>query len=204
MRRTSTFIASGLVACSIVSTLLAQSVVRTADPIKRGLQADPTSRARSKSPTTSTPTKTSTPAPRSSRRPNMFVVTDAGVLVADGQGSARRRRKGLVDAISKVTDQADQIVVIARTTAITPPATPRFPAGVHYIIHPTSKAILDRQAAAPNARADAWKLPADAELVVGQEDDHDGRRGSSRFSSSAARTPAATSRSTCRKKRSCS
>ena len=34
----------------------------------------------------------------------MFVVTDEGVLVADGQGSVPET-KGLVDAIAKVTKQ---------------------------------------------------------------------------------------------------
>jgi glyoxylase-like metal-dependent hydrolase (beta-lactamase superfamily II) len=49
-----------------------------------------------------------------------------------------------------------------------------FPAGVHYIIHPTSKAILDRSAEAFALResgggrggAAPWKAPADAELVA--------------------------------------
>ena len=94
----------------------------------------------------------------------MFVVTDDGVLVADGQGSPAET-KGLVDAIRKVTPKPITTSSSRPTTAITPPATPRFPAGVHYIIHPNSKAILDRQAARPT-RAGAWKLPADAELVT--------------------------------------
>jgi cyclase len=43
-----------------------------------------------------------------------------------------------------------------------------FPAGVHYLVHPTSKAILDRsaEAAAKAGRDGGWKLPADAELVA--------------------------------------
>ena len=85
-------------------------VVRTADPIKRGLQAHAISRARSRSPTTSTPTRTSTPAPEKFTTTNMFVVTDDGVLVADGQGSVAET-KGLVDAIAKVTPQPIKYVV---------------------------------------------------------------------------------------------
>jgi len=96
---------------------------------------------------------------------NMFVVTDAGVLVADGQGSPAET-KGLVDAIRKVTAKPITTVVIASDHGDHTAGNASFPAGVHYIIHPNSKAILDRQAAAPNARADAWRLPADAEQVA--------------------------------------
>jgi cyclase len=96
---------------------------------------------------------------------NMFVVTNDGVLVADGQGSPAET-KGLVDAIRKVTDKPITTVVIASDHGDHTAGNASFPAGVHYIIHPNSKAILDRQAAAPNARADAWKLPADAELIT--------------------------------------
>jgi glyoxylase-like metal-dependent hydrolase (beta-lactamase superfamily II) len=95
----------------------------------------------------------------------MFVVTDAGVLVADGQGSPAET-KGLVDAIKKVTPKAITTIVIASDHGDHSAGNASFPADVHYIIHPNSKAILDRQAAAPSARADAWKLPANAELVA--------------------------------------
>ena len=43
---------------------------------------------------------------------NMFVVTDEGVLVADGQGSSAET-KGLVDAIRKVTSKPVTTDVIA-------------------------------------------------------------------------------------------
>ena len=97
----------------------------------------------------------------------MFVVTDAGVLVADGQGSAAET-KGLVDAIRKVTPQPITTVVIASDHGDHTAGNASFPAGVHYIIHPTSKAILDRsaEAAAKAGREGGWKAPADAELVA--------------------------------------
>src|SRR5262245_61312598 len=96
-------------ALTCAAGLLAQSVVRTADPIKRGLKL--------------------TDFPRPIRvtdnvyayedfhsgdekftTTNMFVVTAEGVLVADGQGSPDAT-KGLVDAIAKVTPQPIRYVV---------------------------------------------------------------------------------------------
>ena len=41
-----------------------------------------------------------------------------------------------------------------------------FPPGATYVVHPTSKAILDRQAAGSGARPDAWRLPESAKLVA--------------------------------------
>jgi glyoxylase-like metal-dependent hydrolase (beta-lactamase superfamily II) len=98
---------------------------------------------------------------------NMFVVTDEGVLVADGQGSPAETR-GLVDAIAKVTTKPIKYVVICSDHGDHTAGNASFPAGVTYIIHPTSKAILDRSAdaAARSGRGgSAWTLPANAQLV---------------------------------------
>ena len=96
---------------------------------------------------------------------NMFVVTDQGVLVADGQGSVPET-KGLVDAIAKVTTQPIKYVVICSDHGDHTAGNAAFPAGVTYIIHPTSKAILERAEAARAGRGGGgWKLPADAMLV---------------------------------------
>ena len=145
-------------------------VVRTADPIKRGL--------------------TETDFPRTVKvadniytyedfhagdekftTTNLFVITDAGVLVADGQGSPAATR-GLVEAIGHVTRQPIKYVVICSDHGDHTAGNAAFPAGVTYIVHPTSKATLDRSAAigrsqrSVTARSDAvWQLPADAVLV---------------------------------------
>src|ERR1041385_9060804 len=88
---------------------------------------------------------------------NMFVVADDGVLVADGQGSVRET-KGLVDAIAKVTPKPIKYVVIASDHGDHTAGNAAFPSGVTYVIHPTSKAILERS-------ANGWKPPADAIVV---------------------------------------
>jgi cyclase len=163
MRRTSTFIASGLVACSIVSTVLAQSVVRTADPVKRGLKESDFPRTVKVTDNVYT-YEDFHAGDEKFTTTDMFVVTPDGVLIADAQGSPLAT-KGLVDAIRKVTNQPIKYDIVCSDHGDHTAGNASLPPGVKYVIHPTSKAILDRQAAAPNARADAWKLPADAELV---------------------------------------
>jgi glyoxylase-like metal-dependent hydrolase (beta-lactamase superfamily II) len=75
----------------------------------------------------------------------MFVVGDDGVLVADGQGSPAET-KGLVDAIARVTPKPIKYVVICSDHGDHTAGNASFPAGVTYIVHPTSKAILERPA----------------------------------------------------------
>jgi glyoxylase-like metal-dependent hydrolase (beta-lactamase superfamily II) len=64
-----------------------------------------------------------------------------------------------------VTEKPIRYVVICSDHGDHTGGNAAFPAGVTYIVHPTSKAMLDRQAAAPNARATAWKLPDNPEIV---------------------------------------
>jgi cyclase len=163
MRRTSTFIASSLLACSIVSPLLAQSVVRTADPVKRGLKESDFPRTVKVTDNVYTYEDFHAGEEKFTTT-DMFVVTSDGVLIADAQGSPEAT-KGLVEAIRKVTDKPIKYDIVCSDHGDHTAGNASLPAGVKYVIHPTSKAILDRQAAAPNARPDAWKLPADAELV---------------------------------------
>jgi cyclase len=144
-------------AVSLAAAGQAQPVVRTADPAKRGLQ--PTDFPRTIKVTDNVYTYEDFHAgPEKFTTTNMFVVTGEGVLVADGQGSPAETR-GLVDAIAKVSRQPIKYVVIASDHGDHTAGNVSFPAGVTYIVHPTSKAILDK------AREPAWKLPADA-LVV--------------------------------------
>ena len=149
----------GLGAFLFSAALIAQpSVVRTADPIARGMKLTDFPRTVKVSENVYT-YEDFHAGPEKFTTTNMFVVTDAGVLVADGQGSPAET-KGLVDAIRRVTPKPITTVVIASDHGDHTAGNAAFPAGVHYIIHPNSKAILDR------GRADAWHPPADAELVA--------------------------------------
>jgi glyoxylase-like metal-dependent hydrolase (beta-lactamase superfamily II) len=156
------------VSTAFLSTIIIaqQPVVRTADPIKRGMQLSDFPRTVKVADNVYT-YEDFHAGPEKFTTTNMFVVTRDGVLVADGQGSPAET-KGLVDAIRKVTPKPITTVVIASDHGDHTAGNASFPTGVHYIIHPTSKAILDRsaEAAATGGREGGWKLPADAELVA--------------------------------------
>lgn len=151
--------AAGLISTALLSTIIfAQpTVVRTADPIKRGMQLADFPRTVKVADNVYT-YEDFHAGPEKFTTTNLFVVTSDGVLVADGQGSPAET-KGLVDAIRRVTPKPITTVVIASDHGDHTAGNASFPAGVHYIIHPTSKAILD-------AARKGWKPPADAELVT--------------------------------------
>ena len=139
------------------SAILAQSpVVRTADPIARGLKLTDFPRTIKVADNVYT-YEDFHAGPEKFTTTNMFVVTDDGVLVADGQGSAAETKQ-LVDAIRTVTPQPIKYVVVCSDHGDHTAGNASFPAGVTYIIHPTSKAILERS---PNG----WQPPASAMLV---------------------------------------
>jgi len=131
-------------------------VVRTADPIARGLKFTDFPRTIRIADNVYT-YEDFHAGPEKFTTTNMFVVTDDGVLVADGQGSAAET-KGLVDAIRTVTPQPIKYVVVCSDHGDHTAGNASFPAGVTYILHPASKAILDRS---PNG----WKPPASAMMV---------------------------------------
>ena len=137
--------------------LAAQSpVVRTADPIKRGLKLTDFPRTIKVTDNVYTYEDFHSGDEKFTTT-DMFVVTREGVVVADGQGG-RAGTKGLVDAIAKVTSQPITYVVICSDHGDHTAGNVSFPPDVKYIIHPTSKAILERS-------ANGWKPPADAIVV---------------------------------------
>src|SRR5262252_1565574 len=161
-----------LIVALVASSALAQpSVVRTADPAKRGLKESDFPRTIRVAENVYT-YEDFHAGPEKFTTTNMFVVTDEGVLVADGQGSPAQT-KGLVDAIAKVTPKPIKYVVICSDHGDHTGGNITFPPDVKYVVHPLSKATLDRQAppaAAPAGRSGrgairAWELPIDAELV---------------------------------------
>jgi len=149
----------------MVAAGLAQSVVRTADPAKRGLKDRDFPRTIKVTGNVYT-YEDFHAGDEKFTTTDMFVVTEEGVLVADGQGSPAAT-KGLVDAIRKVTPKPITTVVICSDHGDHTAGNVSFPSDVHYIIHPTSKAILERQSATPRAGrgGDGWTPPPTAELV---------------------------------------
>jgi cyclase len=158
----------------IASSAIAQPVVRTADPAKRGLKESDFPRTIKVADNVYT-YEDFHAGPEKFTTTNMFVVTDEGVLVADGQGSTEETAR-LVEAIAKITPKPIKYVVICSDHGDHTGGNLAFPPGVKYIVHPLSKAVLDEQAEraqAPNpsgrGSARRWTLPVDAELVFAQK-----------------------------------
>jgi len=139
--------------------------VRTADPVKRGLKESDFPRTVKVTENVYT-YEDFHAGDEKFTTTNMFVVTPEGVLVADGQGDVAAT-KGLVDAIAKVTPKPIKYVVICSDHGDHTGGNAAFPPGVSYIVHPTSKAILDRQAEGRGGRGGtpSWRLPVGAQLV---------------------------------------
>src|SRR3954462_13514939 len=115
------------------SSAVAQPVVRTADPTKRGLKDSEFPRTSRVADNVYT-YEDFHAGPEKFTTTNMFVVTDEGVLVADGQGSPAETR-GLVDAIAKVTPKPIKYVVICSDHGDHTGGNIAFPPGVKYVIH---------------------------------------------------------------------
>ena len=156
------------------SSAVAQPVVRTADPAKRGLKESDFPRTIKVADNVYT-YEDFHAGPEKFTTTNMFVVTDEGVLVADGQGSSEETKR-LVEAIAKVTPKPIKYVVICSDHGDHTGGNSAFPPGVKYIVHPLSKATLDQQAEHAQApdrsgrgSVKRWTLPIDAELVFAQK-----------------------------------
>jgi glyoxylase-like metal-dependent hydrolase (beta-lactamase superfamily II) len=130
-------------------------VVRTADPTTRGLKQTDFPRTQQVAENVYT-YEDFHAGDEKFTTTNMFVVTDEGVLVADGQGSLEATQ-GLVNAIARITPRPIKYVVIGSDHGDHTAGNAAFPAGVTFIVHPASKAILER--------SQGWKPPASAILV---------------------------------------
>src|SRR5688572_32007639 len=73
---------------------------------------------------------------------SLFVVTPAGVLVADGQGSLAETQR-MVEEIRKITPQPITHVVVCSDHGDHTGGNAAFPASATFYAHPTSKAVLE-------------------------------------------------------------
>jgi glyoxylase-like metal-dependent hydrolase (beta-lactamase superfamily II) len=72
---------------------------------------------------------------------SMFVVGADGVLLADGQGNAQATRQ-MLDMIRTVTDKPLRWYVVGSDHGDHTGGNSVLPAGVRWIVHPTSKAVM--------------------------------------------------------------
>ncbi|HET9371349.1 MAG TPA: MBL fold metallo-hydrolase [Vicinamibacterales bacterium] len=94
---------------------------------------------------------------------SLFVVTPAGVLVADGQGSVAETTK-MIEAIAKVTDRPITHLVIGSDHGDHTAGNSVFPTAITTYVHPASKATLDGGGRS-NAPGPVAALPGKVEVV---------------------------------------
>ncbi|NNF13312.1 MAG: MBL fold metallo-hydrolase [Gemmatimonadetes bacterium] len=128
----------------------ADQLIRTADPFARGYTVDDFPRVKELAPGVYSYEQLRSAGEEMFTTVSMFVVTDDGVLVADGQGSVEETDR-LIDHIAEITDQPIRTVVIASDHGDHTAGNSAFPEGVEFIAHPTSAAALEGMDAVPNA-----------------------------------------------------
>jgi glyoxylase-like metal-dependent hydrolase (beta-lactamase superfamily II) len=132
----------------------AGDVVRTADPAKRGLTEADFPRVQKLADGVYSYEALRSAGEERFTTVSMFVVTSQGVLVADGQGNVAETQR-MVEKIREITDQPITHVVICSDHGDHTGGNSAFPAGVTFLAHATSKALLER----PSGRAGATPHP---------------------------------------------
>ena len=116
---------------------------RTADPFKRGLTEADFPRVQELAPGVYSYEQLRAAGEELFTTVSMFVVTDEGVLVADGQGSFEETAR-MVEEIGKITDQPITHVVICSDHGDHTAGNAAFPEGVEFIVHENSVAAMER------------------------------------------------------------
>lgn len=116
-------------------------VVRTADPTLRGLNEDEFPRVQELAPGVYSYEQLRSAGDERFTTVSLFVVTDAGVLVADGQGNVEETQR-LVDTIATITDAPITHVVVCSDHGDHTGGNSAFPEDATFFAHPTSAALL--------------------------------------------------------------
>ena len=114
-----------------------EAPARTADPFKRGLTEADFPRVQELAPGVYSYEQLRAAGEELFTTVSMFVVTDEGVLVADGQGSLEETAR-MVEEIGRITDQPITHVVVCSDHGDHTAGNAAFPEGVEFIVHPTS------------------------------------------------------------------
>ena len=139
-------------------------VVRTADPAKRGLKETDFPRIQKLAPNVYSYEQLRSAGDEKFTTVSLFVVTSAGVLVADGQGSVPETRR-MVEEIAKITPQPITHVVVCSDHGDHTAGNGAFPAGATFYAHPTSKAVLEASAGRSGRGGDNLAVPVPSQIV---------------------------------------
>lgn len=141
---------------------------RTADPYARGYTDEDFPRVQELAPGVYSYEQLRSAGEERFTTVSMFVVTDEGVLVADGQGSVEETRR-LVEHIGRITDQPITTVVICSDHGDHTGGNSAFPADAELIAHPTSAENLRASAAAAAEREGSAPVVLPTRLVEDRE-----------------------------------
>ncbi len=140
--------------------LAAERYVGTADPFARGLTHDDFPRVKEVAPDVYSYEQLRSAGEEWFTTVSLFVVTDEGVLVADGQGNTEETQR-MLDVIAGMTDQPVTHVVIASDHGDHTGGNDAFPADARFYAHPTSAEVLGATRALPGVDAPAMPMPTD-------------------------------------------
>ncbi len=116
--------------------------VPTADPFRRGLTEADFPRVKELAPGVYSYEQLRAAGEELFTTVSLFVVTDEGVLVADGQGSFEETAR-MVEEIGKLTDRPITHVVVCSDHGDHTAGNGAFPEGVEYIVHENSMAAME-------------------------------------------------------------
>jgi glyoxylase-like metal-dependent hydrolase (beta-lactamase superfamily II) len=140
-------------------------VPRTANPVERGLGEADFPRVQALAPGVYSYEALRSAGDERFTTVSMFVVTPAGVLVADGQGSVEETER-LLAAIAGVTDQPVTHLVVASDHGDHTGGNTAFPSGIEVFAHPTSAAVLAAAAERARTADDGRPVPPVATRLV--------------------------------------
>jgi glyoxylase-like metal-dependent hydrolase (beta-lactamase superfamily II) len=140
-------------------SVLAEDVIRTADPYARGYTDEDFPRIKELATGVYSYEQLRSAGEERFATVSMFVVTTEGVLVADGQGSVEETQR-MIDHIAEITDQPITHVVICSDHGDHTAGNSAFPSDAEFLAHPTSAAILEANALNRDAGAPPIMLPS--------------------------------------------
>jgi glyoxylase-like metal-dependent hydrolase (beta-lactamase superfamily II) len=142
MRVLRLLVVAGIIAFVLVGARAGAQVVRTADPLKRGLKEADFPRVQKLADGVYSYEQLRSAGSERFTTVSLIVVTSEGVVVADGQGSVPETRR-LIDTIARITPQPITHVVICSDHGDHTAGNAAFAADVTFLIHPTSHDALE-------------------------------------------------------------
>jgi len=151
-----------------VDPVLTEDVIRTANPYTRGYTDGDFPRIKELATGVYSYEQLRSAGEERFTTVSMFVVTNEGVLVADGQGSVEETQR-MIDRIADITDQPITHVVICSDHGDHTAGNSAFPADAEFLAHPTSAATLEASANAPNRDAGVPPIVLPSQIIDERE-----------------------------------